>query len=65
LDDPGLKDEPVTIAMNDPFPFVLATTRIDVLSKMINKENPAVLVQTEDGQLDIITEFDLISVLAG
>jgi predicted transcriptional regulator len=32
---------------------------------MINKENPAVLVQTEDGQLDIITEFDLISVLAG
>jgi len=65
LDDPGLKDEPVTIAMNDPFPFVLATTRIDVLSKMINKENPAVLVQTENGQLDIITEFDLISVLAG
>lgn len=65
LDDPGLKDEPVTIAMNDPFPFVLPTTRIDVLSKMINKENPAVLVQSENGQLDIITEFDLISVLAG
>lgn len=65
LDDPALKDEPVSIAMNDPFPFVLPTTRIDVLSKMINKENPAVLVQSENGQLDIITEYDLISVLAG
>jgi predicted transcriptional regulator len=32
---------------------------------MINKENPAVLVQDENGKLDIITEFDLISVLAG
>lgn len=65
LDDPALKDEPVSIAMNDPFPFVLPSTRIDVLSKMINKENPAVLVQAENGQLDIITEYDLISVLAG
>jgi cystathionine beta-synthase len=65
LDDPGLKDEPVTMAMNDPFPFVLPSTRIDVLSKMISKENPAVLVQSEDGKLDIITEYDLISVLAG
>jgi len=65
LDDPSLKDASVTIAMNDPFPFVLPGTRIDVLSKMIHKENPAVLVQQEDGTLDIITEFDLISVLAG
>jgi len=65
LDDPALKDEPVSFAMNDPFPFVLPTTRIDVLSKMINKENPAVLVQLEEGTLGIITEYDLISILAG
>ncbi|NBV14629.1 MAG: cystathionine beta-synthase [Sphingobacteriia bacterium] len=65
LDDPSLQNEPVTFAMNDPFPFVLPSTRMDVLSKMINKENPAVLVQDENGKLDIITEFDLISVLAG
>jgi cystathionine beta-synthase len=65
LDDPALIDEPVSIAMNDPFPFVLPTTRIDVLSKMISKENPAVLVQLEEGKLGIITEYDLISILAG
>jgi cystathionine beta-synthase len=64
LDDPSLKDSPITLAMNDPFPFVLSTTRIDVISKMINRDCPAVLVQNEEGGLDIITKFDLISVLA-
>lgn len=63
LDDPSLKNAPVTTAMNDPFPFVLPSTRIDAISKLINKNNPAVLVQNE-GKLEIITEFDLIQVLA-
>ncbi|MCL4103758.1 UNVERIFIED_CONTAM: hypothetical protein GTU68_029075 [Idotea baltica] len=65
LDDPSLKDSPVTIAMSDPFPFVLPTTRIDVISKMINRDVPAVMVQGEDAtKLSIITKYDLISVLA-
>lgn len=64
LDDPQLKDSPVSNAMNDPFPFVLPSTRIDVISKMITKDNPAVLVQNKDGQLDILTKYDLIGVLA-
>lgn len=63
LDDPHLINMPVSKAMQDPFPFVLSSTRIDVVSKMINKDTPAVLVQNE-GQLEIITKFDLISVLA-
>lgn len=64
LDDPELKHSAVTEAMNDPFPFVLSTTRIDVISKMIGKDTPAVLVQDEEHGLQIITKFDLISVLA-
>ncbi len=65
LDDPGLKDSPVSIAMSDPLPFVLPTTRIDVISKMINRDVPAVMVQGEDAsKLGIITKYDLISVLA-
>jgi cystathionine beta-synthase len=63
LDDPSLKSSPVTSAMNDAFPYVLPSTRIDAISKLINKSNPAVLVQG-DGKLDIITEFDLIQVLS-
>lgn len=64
LDDPALRDRPVAYAMSDPFPFVLPGTRIDVISKLINKDNPAVLVQSEGEKLDIITQFDLIEVLA-
>jgi cystathionine beta-synthase len=64
LDDPSLKDSPVTAAMSDPLPFVLPSTRIDIISKLINRDNPAVLVQGEEGQLDIISKFDLIHVLA-
>lgn len=64
LDDPSLKESPISVAMNDPFPFVLPTTRIDVISKMINRDNPAVLVQGEEGSMEIITKYDLINVLA-
>lgn len=64
LDDPSMKDAPVSSAMGDPLPFVLPSTRIDVVSKMINKDNPAVLVKSPDGHLDIITQYDLISVLS-
>ena len=65
LDDPSLKNSPVSQNMNDPFPFVLPTTRIDVISKMINRDCPAVLMVEENGGLQIITKFDLINVLAG
>ncbi|MFN0203786.1 MAG: pyridoxal-phosphate dependent enzyme [Bacteroidia bacterium] len=63
LDNPSLKNGSVTSAMNDAFPYVLPSTRIDAISKLINKNNPAVLVQDGD-KLDIITEFDLIQVLS-
>ena len=64
LDDPSLKDAPVKSAISDSLPFVLPTTRIDILSKMINKDNPAVLVSLQGGGLDIITQYDLINILA-
>lgn len=64
LDDPTLREAPITKAMNDPFPFVLSTTRIDLVSKLINKENQAVLVKLDDGAIQIITKYDLISVLS-
>ncbi|MFN7707725.1 MAG: CBS domain-containing protein, partial [Sphingobacteriia bacterium] len=59
------KSLPITEVMSDPFPFVLPTTRIDVISKMMTREMPAVIVQKEDGSQDIITKSDLITVLAG
>ena len=64
LDDPALKGSPVKESMQDPFPFVLSSTRMDILSKLITRDNPAVLVQLEDGGVDIITKYDLIGVLS-
>jgi cystathionine beta-synthase len=64
IDDPALKDQPVSEAMSDPFPYVLSSTRLEVISKLINRENPAVLVQKEDGGIDILTKYDLLSVLS-
>lgn len=64
LDDPALKESTVASVMSDPLPFVLPSTRIEIVSKLINQDNPAVLVQGDNGQVDIITKFDLINVLA-
>lgn len=65
IDDPTLRNSSVEIVLNDPFPFVLPSTRIDVIAKMITANTPAVVVQTESGNYDIITKSDLINVLAG
>ncbi len=64
IDDPTLKGATLERVMNDPFPFVLPSTPITLLSKMITKENPAVMVQKENGEFEIITKSDLINVLA-
>jgi cystathionine beta-synthase len=65
VDDPAQRDTPVRGVMGEPFPFVLPSTRLDVISKLITRENPAVLVQLEGQQYDIITKQDLIQLLAG
>lgn len=64
LEDPSMKEAAVAQLMSDPLPFVLGSTRLDVISKMINKDNPAVLVKLEDGSTDIISNYDLIQTLA-
>jgi cystathionine beta-synthase len=64
LDDPSLKTAPIQRVMDDPFPFVMPTTRIDAISKMIGADIPAVLVRMEDHSYQIITKSDLISLLA-
>lgn len=65
IDNPALKDENVKRFMADPFPYVLPTTRIDTISKMISEDNPAVIVPDEQGAHHIITKSDLINVLMG
>jgi cystathionine beta-synthase len=63
VDDPALRLAPVQTIMGDPFPFVLPTTRIDVISKIFAGGTGAVMVQSNSEGLQIITKSDLIGVL--
>jgi cystathionine beta-synthase len=58
--DDKLKQEPVEKVMQKPFPFVNMNTTVDEVSKLITKENNAVLVKDRLGEVHIITKHDII-----
>lgn len=64
VDNPAMKTEEVGKVMNKPFPFVDLKTPVSEISKLISKENTAVLVKKQTADLAIITEFDLIEAMA-
>jgi cystathionine beta-synthase len=64
VDNPAMKIEEVGKVMNKPFPFVDLKTPVSEISKLISKENTAVLVKKQTADLAIITEFDLIEAMA-
>jgi cystathionine beta-synthase len=59
IDDPTIKDQPVSKIMDPSFRFVASDNTIDVLSSFINKENKALLVREGD-KVHIITQSDLL-----
>ncbi len=62
--DPDVKRQPVEHIMQPAFPFVDISTPIELLSKMITPENPAVLVRDfKTDKTFIITRSDIIRVL--
>jgi cystathionine beta-synthase len=62
--DPGIKGHPVESVMEPAFPFVDVSTPVDLLSTMITRHNPAVLVRDfKTDKTFIITRSDLIRVL--
>lgn len=60
LDHPQAKSQPVQAYMAKPLPAVLASTPIDIISKMLTQEMPAVMVQIQKGTWEILTRADLI-----
>lgn len=65
LENPSLKSAPVQQIMSAGFPFVDLNTSIDRISSLINKENSAVLVEDEQGKIEIITQYDIINAISG
>ena len=64
LENPSLKSQPLKTIMTAPFPFVDLNASIDKISSMINKENIAVLVEDEQGRIEIITQYDIINAIS-
>ena len=61
LEDRNVADKPVREIMGKPYPIVKASASIEEVSKLITKDNQAVLVELENGKYHIITKHDIIN----
>lgn len=61
ISDKNVYDMPIKSVMGKPFPIVHENTSIEDVSKLITKDNHAVLVALDNGKHHIITKYDIIS----
>lgn len=61
VEDKDIADKPIKDVMGKPYPIVKANTSLEEISKLIGKENQAVLVDLGTGKYHIITKHDIIS----
>ncbi|MFA6085949.1 pyridoxal-phosphate dependent enzyme [Mucilaginibacter sp.] len=64
MENPGIKSQPVKTISTAPFPFIDLNTSIDKISGMINRDNIAVLVEDDNGKIEIITQYDIINAIS-
>lgn len=60
IDNPEVKETPVSEVMGAPFQIVPKDTTLDVLASIINRDNPAVLVPDGAEKMRIITQHDVL-----
>lgn len=61
VEDKDIAEKPIREIMGKPYPVVKANTPVEEVSKLINKDNQAVLVDLGNGRHHIITKHDIIS----
>lgn len=64
VDNEQIKDEAIGNIMGPKLPVVKPNASIKELSKLINKDVPAVLVELENGKFHIVTRHDVISAMS-
>jgi cystathionine beta-synthase len=64
VEDPRLLDKKIEDVMGAPFPIVEESVDINSLSKLINRDTPAVLVKMQNGKYHIVTKYDVIDGIA-
>lgn len=63
MEDKDIADKPIKDVMGAPYPIVSPNTSVEEVSKLINKDNQAVLVNLGDGKHHIITKHDIIGAI--
>ncbi|WP_343747741.1 pyridoxal-phosphate dependent enzyme [Fluviicola sp.] len=64
IDNPALRDTPISKIMQKPFPVVASTAKMEEVAKLINEQTPAVIVERANGDKKILTRQDIIASLA-
>ncbi len=60
IDNPSVRETPVSEVMGAAFQIVPKDTTLDVLASLINRDNPAVLVPDGGEKMRIITQHDVL-----
>ncbi len=60
VEDKDIATRPIREIMGKPYPIVQAATPIEEVSKLIDKDNQAVLVDLGNGKHHIVTKYDII-----
>ena len=63
IENPELKNKPVSEVMDNSFQFVSPHNTIDVMSSMLGKQTNALLVRDEKNNVHIITQSDLLAAM--
>jgi cystathionine beta-synthase len=63
IEDPKLQNKTVGEVMDKPMLFVAPDSTLDVLSSLLNKENKALLVRSDDQKVHIITQHDVLKAM--
>lgn len=63
VEDKNIADKPIKEVMGNAFPIVKASAPVEEISKLITKENQAVLVDLGENKFHIITKHDIISAI--
>jgi cystathionine beta-synthase len=63
MENKNISEIPIKDVMNKPFPIVKKITPIEEVSRLMAKDNNAVLVDLGDGKYHIVTKYDIISCL--
>lgn len=61
LNDSNVADTPIKEIMGKPYPVVSRKAKVEEVSKLITKDNNAVLVDLGSGKYHIITKYDIIN----